>query len=249
MIFHLTRGQRLSLAIHGIYAAVPFVLGAVEAYRLWLAALGGDYWLLAMAAVGVVDVICLVGLIVKLSDVRSPLALFRYLLPVVSFVPVAWGGFSLMWMNGVSPWIAGLVALGFAGWLGNIDRLCIREIERLFTPVGPAVAIDPTMALIDDLKAKVAAAQQVQQAYFDLVATGQQALVAQAHSLAAPAPQAPTELVVVPPERPADPLWPAKVEAWRMKPGSSWEVVAARFDKSTSTVRGWVAQVEEAING
>lgn len=250
MIAHLSRSQRVSLAVHSFYAALAVTLGVIEGFWMWRA-LFNSQDVPAVIAVAVFDGLCLSGYLLALLRGGGPLAWFSHALPVVSFVPLAWGAHLLM-SEGLPPWVGPLISIVGAAWLGGIDWLCLRHIAQLCTP-PTVVKIDPTVALIEELRAKVDAAQQVQRAYFDLVATGQQALVAQAHSLAAPAPQsapqASAELVVVPPERPTDPLWPAKVEAWRMKPGSSWEVVAARFDKSTSTVRGWVAQVEEAING
>lgn len=252
MIAHLTRGQRVSLAIHGFYAALAVTLGIIEGFWMWRALFNGQD-VPAVIAVAILDGLCLFGYALTLLRGGGPIAWFSHALPVVSFVPLAWGAHLLM-SEGLPPWAGPMLSIVGAAWLGGIDWLCLRHIAKLCTP-PTVIKIDPTVALIEELRAKVDAAQQVQSAYYELVAAGQQALVAQARTLAAPAPQAtvsqPQALAVIEPQaREDDPLWSQKVRAWEMKQGASpasWAAIAEEFGRSSATVRGWVDQVERSL--
>lgn len=179
--------QKLSLGVHTFFAIAPFIAGTASAFLLW-SFLFKNWWF-ALAAILVVEIPALSGLLMHLFNIQSPLARLRHVVAVVSSVPLGWELWQLLQHNG---WfLAGVLMLVLIAVLAALNIACVREIERIIFSLPQSVearvaAQDATTRQqLELLQAQAASAMMMAQAYQQAI----QQLAQAPAQLALPAPQ------------------------------------------------------------
>lgn len=179
--------QKLSLGVHTFFAIAPFIAGTASAFLLW-SFLFKNWWF-ALAAILVVEIPALSGLLMHLFNIQSPLARLRHVVAVVSSVPLGWELWQLLQHNG---WfLAGVLVVVLIVVLATLNIACVREIERIIFSMPQSVearvaAQDATTRQqLELLQAQAASAMMMAQAYQQAI----QQLAQAPAQLALPAPQ------------------------------------------------------------
>jgi hypothetical protein len=170
---HWTAKRKVSFWVHTGFVSIPFGISTVSAFLLWQSLFNSGW--LALAVVGVVEVLSLTGLVLYIARIQSPFHILRLALPFISVVPLCWELYQLLQHNGGwTPYIAtGIVA----AILVAVAYQCFTTIENLF--------IDPVSA------AQERAAERVASMQYELaeLQTRQQLVVGFFETYATPQPQ------------------------------------------------------------
>ena len=83
-----SKNRRISLALHGGYALVPFLAALVAAVRLWGFVFGD--WFFAIPLIFSLEGVAVTGFVMKLRGIDSPFVPARHVMPVFSLLTLTY---------------------------------------------------------------------------------------------------------------------------------------------------------------